>query len=115
MGDAPWKRHERDTADAIREAGLDPDARRSVPGAQNRDDGGADLVLPHLPWSVECATNKRQMPDIRKKLREAEDYAADGQYPMAWIEKRNGRGKARDRLVVMREADFLDLAGLVDW
>ena len=115
MGDKPWKRHERDTAEAIRNAGLDPDADRAVPGAQNREAGGGDIVLPSLPWVVECGTRKGRMPDVLKKLEEAESYARKGQYPIMAAEKRNGPGVRRDRLYVLREGAFLDLAGLVDW
>lgn len=110
-----WKRAELDTADAIREAGLDPDADRLGAGRQNRKESGRDIITPSLPWCIEVSSGKGKFLDVCGKLEEAEAVAREGEYPMHLAERRNGRGVPRDRLVVLREQDFLDLMQLIDW
>lgn len=51
----------------------------------------------------------------RYRVQEAIQTAGPGEYRMAAIEHRPGRGVPQDRLTVISKEDFLNLAGLIDW
>lgn len=113
MGDAPWKRNERDTAEALESATPFSFRRRS----HDQSRGGADNdLLTDAPLSVECATGKGRTPPVIDKAEEAE--AAMGPediLAIAQFERRNGRGVPRDRYYAISEDHFLLLIANTDW
>ena len=102
------KRFEREIAQRFRAAGIA--AERNLEEVRSGNRG--DIVLPKdVPLTVQCKVGAR--PPIYPALREAEEAAPPGFFPVALV-RRNGSGsRAPDDVAVLRIEEFIELVGLL--
>lgn len=68
--------------------------------------GGAD-ILTRFPFTVECKDRKMGSPWAA--LTQAEAAVTDGRTPVAFLRKKNGRGRPAEELVAMRPEHYFEL------
>ena len=102
------KKFERVVAQLFRTAGIP--AERNLEEVRSGNCG--DIVLPRdVPLTVQAKVGAR--PPIYAALREAEEAAPPGSFPVALVRRNRSRSRAPDDLAVLRLEDFVELVGLL--
>lgn len=98
--------YERTVRDYFR--GLGRSAERNL--EQSRD-GGIDVSV-DLPLAVECKDRKRV--DLWATIAQVKAAASPGKHPVAFLRKKNGRGRPAEEVVALPVEDFMEMVnGLI--
>lgn len=96
---------EREVANALCEA-LERDDIRRYTYRESQVGNIGDIDAAGLPISIQCRSAKHPGPSFRKAIQDAKEGASEGEYPIAAIKRRHGRGKRAERYFLMDDETF---------